>query len=136
MIIELTSTEVAGFNRITIEMLNKRLGTKEQHILVRPSDLESCIHGIFARDFYGNYYNAPLEKMAALLLMRISQGQFFVNGNKRTAVNCCWAFLRNNGFGITLEVNEVHSLLIGIANRTKTEQDALAWVCNNIFQQE
>jgi len=71
--------------------------------------------------------------MAGLLISRISQGQFFINGNKRTAVNSCWAFLYNNGFGITLDINQVYSLLIGIANHNKTEKDAIDWVCSNIY---
>jgi prophage maintenance system killer protein len=35
--------------------------------------------------------------MAGLLLYRIAEGQFFLDGNKRTAVVAATIFLRNHG---------------------------------------
>jgi death-on-curing family protein len=73
------------------------------------------VGAIFYRDSSGTYLNLPIEKIAALLLYRVAQGQCFANGNKRTALLSCYFFLFNNGFTFRIDRGEMNDLLWGFA---------------------
>src|SRR6266545_1116101 len=49
---------------------------------------------------YAHYQGADLAMQAAVLAHGIAEGQFFVEGNKRTALAACLTFLRVNGHDI------------------------------------
>ena len=58
--------------------------------------------------------------LAALYCVAIARGHAFLDGNKRTAVNCTWAFLKMNGVKTSVPEN-----LVEAAIRTATgEMDA------------
>lgn len=50
--------------------------------------------------FYAHYESADLPLQAAVLAHGISEGQFFVDGNKRTALVAMLTFLEINGLGV------------------------------------
>lgn len=137
---ELTHTEVIGVNRsVILDAHRKDPASQQKHILVRPLDLQSCLAGIFFQSAQG-YMHYPLEKIAGLLLYRIAQGQFFIDGNKRTAISSCYFFLLNNGHSLRTDRKTVSELLWGFsppeddpsAAPRYTDSDAIQFVFDNI----
>ena len=61
--------------------------------------------------------------MAAAYAFHIAQGQYFLDGNKRTAVTTALTFLRLNGIPLVFDELELYDLLIGIAEKRFTKQD-------------
>ncbi len=129
---ELEYLEVVGLNKNVTEIYNIKNKTNQPHVLVKLNELKSCLSGIFARDFKGNYYNIPLEKMAGLLLYRIAQGQFFMDGNKRTAILSMKFFLFNNGVNILIKGKVLEELTWGFAVKKYTDKDSIQYVYDNI----
>jgi prophage maintenance system killer protein len=83
---ELTVVQIVGLNeRAILDARRKDPACQQQHVLVKYGDLASCLAGVYYQSVSG-YMHLPLEKMAGLLLYRIAEGQFFMDGNKRTAV--------------------------------------------------
>jgi len=137
-IVEMTTDEISGFNKRAIEHRNKRISaSSECHNLIRRGDLESALGSIFFQSIPG-YINLPVEKMAGLLLYRISQRQAFENGNKRTAVLACVFFLQNHGLKLHINNDEIMSLIHGFATGVdgsapiKNEDDAIQYIFANI----
>lgn len=114
-LVELRSQEIIGLNKSLILKHNEKHGSFQKHIIVRANDLDSCVAGIFMRDLKGYYYNFPIEKIAGLLLYRVSQGQCFFDGNKRTSVLAMKFFLFNNDYNISIQEKELEELLWGFA---------------------
>lgn len=112
---EMAFDHVVGVNRSVIFRGNSDLGLSETHGVRNPSGLKGCLAGIFYQDTTQGYLNLPIEKMAGLMLYRISEGQFFINGNKRTALISTKYFLGNNGYGISYNEQEMSDLLWGFA---------------------
>jgi prophage maintenance system killer protein len=85
------------------------------------------------------YVHLPLEKMAGLLLHRISQGQYFFDGNKRTGVLACAIFLQNHGLQLKLDRVQVAELVWGFAAPMDGslakygEDDAIQFVFDNVL---
>jgi hypothetical protein len=136
---ELTATQVTGMNRRAIENANARIpGCQQQHRLVRSGDLDGCLAGIFYQSATG-YMHLPLEKMAGLLLHRIAEGQFFFDGNKRTALAATLIFLQNHGLKLRLPGDEIDQLLWGFAKGSDGspakygEDDAVKFILDNIL---
>ena len=122
-LVEITFDEVVGFNRKAITNARQRdLACKEIHSISPSGEnkLRSALGSIFYRDYQGIYLNLPIEKVAALLLHRIAEGQCFENGNKRTALLSCYFFLWNNGYRLEIDQGRVNDLLWGFA---KDEND-------------
>lgn len=137
---ELTPSQVTGMNRRVIADANARLpGCQQQHRLVRPGDLDGCLAGIFYQAGGSGYVHQPLEKMAGLLLYRIAEGQFFLDGNKRTALAATLIFLQNHGLKLRLCGDEIEQLLWGFAKGTGGapakygEEDAIRFIFDNVL---
>lgn len=112
---ELTPDQVIGINRrVIVDAHHRDPARKQQHTVVRGGDLQSCLGAIFYQSSSG-YMHLPLEKMAGLLLYRVAQGQFFLDGNKRTAVVAATIFLRNHGLVLHLDRPMVNDLMWGFA---------------------
>ena len=81
----------------------------------------------------------PIEKMAGLLLYRIAEGQFFMDGNKRTAIFAAWFFLANNGYSLYIDENRLNDLIWGFPKDPVTglakysEDDAIQYMFDNIM---
>ncbi|MDZ4661060.1 MAG: type II toxin-antitoxin system death-on-curing family toxin [Pseudomonadota bacterium] len=69
-------------------------------------------------DLYGDVY-----AKAAVLAHGISEGQPFVDGNKRTALVSALAFLKVNGHGVLPAEERLYEAMIGIANRKTSKED-------------
>ena len=139
---ELTPAQVIGFNRrVTLDALYRDPTGRQQHVVVRGSDMRSCLGAIFYQGSAG-YMHSPLEKMAGLLLYRIAQGQFFLDGNKRTAVVAATIFLSNHGLLLRLDRPTVNDLMCGFAEgeggvpAKYRDQDAVQFVFDNVMPRE
>ncbi len=140
-LVELQYDHVVGVNRSVILRGNTDFGLKEIHGVRNEPGLRGTLGGIFYQDLQHGYLNIPIEKMAGLMLYRISEGQFFINGNKRTALISTKYFLGNNGYGISYKEQEMSDLLWGFAkpigspgSATKySEADSVSFVSARIY---
>lgn len=78
----------------------------------KPKGLGGCLGGIFYRDAEGTYLSGQLEDMAGLVLLRIAEGQYFIEGNKRTAVVACSFFLRKNGLLLDVDAKRFKDIIV------------------------
>ena len=140
-LVELTDTQVIGVNRAVIKRFNSdHPGSGQIHQIRDSGGLNSCVSNIFYQSLNG-YQHLPIEKMAGLLLYRIAEGQYFVDGNKRTAYISCRYFLGNNGYWIDPPHKEAEDLLWGFATPANNpavgarydESDSIKFIENNIF---
>lgn len=137
-LVEISVGQVSGVNRSVIEMMNSwNPKNKENHFLRDLNGLDSCLNGIFYQTHEQGYINLPIEKMAGLLLYRIAQGQYFENGNKRTALVSTRVFLKNNGHDIKYTKKQMSDLLWGVAvppgKPRYNETDSIKFCEKNIF---
>lgn len=136
---ELTSDQVIGLNRrVILDAHRKDPNCKQQHAVRDPGGLKGLVDSVFMQLTGAGYVNAPIEKMAGLLLYRIAEGQKFQDGNKRTALMSCVVFLGNNGHQIRTLRAETSDLLWGFAKDPSTgkakysEDDAIQFIFDNI----
>ena len=140
-LVELTVDEVIGLNRKAIlDQVWRVPASTAKHVLRNRGGLEGCIGGVFMQLTAG-YVHLPLEKMAGLLLSRIAQGQFFLDGYKRTAVLSTFFFLGNNGHKLRMIRDQMNDLIWGFAapiddpgaKPKYKEEDAVQYVFDNIM---
>lgn len=139
---ELTPEQVIGINQSVIKKDHQwNPNSQQKHAVRNLSGLKGCIGGIFQQLNPKGYVHLPLEKMAGLLLYRIAQGQFFLDANKRTALNAMKVFLHNNGHQIRIDKKVVSDLVWGFAPPINDpnqppkykEDDSVQWVFDNIL---
>jgi death-on-curing family protein len=138
-LMELEPSHVIGLNKKSIQDAHRKdPHSAQKHQLIRPSDLQSCLGAIFHQSSR-RYVHLPIEKIAGLLLYRIAEGQFFMDGNKRTALLSAVFFLRNNGYQLYIDENRMEALIWGFAKDPVTgtskfnEPDAIHYVFDNIL---
>ena len=73
--------------------------------------------------FDGAYLHPTIFEMAAAYLFHTSQNHPFVDGNKRTALAACLAFLWMNDFEIIADLDEMTDLVLGVARGEVTKSD-------------
>lgn len=136
-IVEISSGQIEGLNRSLIGFYNQNNpGSTHVHQLVNAGGLQSCVGAIFYQSFNG-YQHLPIEKMAGLLLYRVAQGQYFLDGNKRTAITTAFTFMRNNGYRLLTDRDTTRDLLWGFAQDTGNGQmkynldDAIKFIEDN-----
>ncbi len=139
---ELSSVQGEGLNRKAIEDAHRKdTSCQQQHQTLKPTDLDACLSSIFYQSQSG-YQNLPIEKMAGLLLYRIAEGQFFMDGNKRTALLSSYFFLHNNGLKLYIDRSEVDQLIWGFAKDISSgkakffEDDAIQYVFDNVMPRQ
>ena len=66
--------------------------------------------------FGGEYLHATIQEMAAAYYYHISQNQGFSDGNKRTGFLALFAFLKINGYDLTVPSDYVWPILLRVAN--------------------
>lgn len=82
--------------------------------------------------FGGQYLYSSVTKMATAYLVGLALNHPFENGNKRVAFAACSAFLRLNGYRLTLNQDEAMDLTLGVVNRQLTREEAEGIVENGI----
>ncbi|MBK9215871.1 MAG: type II toxin-antitoxin system death-on-curing family toxin [Chloracidobacterium sp.] len=73
--------------------------------------------------FGGEYLHSGIFEMAAAYAFHIAENQPFLDGNKRTALVSCLAFLDLNGIVILDPDKRLYEILIDIANRKAGKSD-------------
>ncbi len=71
---------------------------------------------------YAHYQAADLAMQAAVLAHGIAEGQYFVEGNKRTALAACLTFLRVNGHNLTASQEERARWILELSEGRAAEQ--------------
>jgi len=114
-----TLAEIVEANR----RLTARFGGR--HALMQPGSLEHAlarVHGVIP----GDPGLPTTTAKAAFLCLRLAQGHFFFDGNKRTAFWTCKATLHLNGFNLSLGTDDVVGRMIAMALK---EMDVAAVEC-------
>lgn len=74
-------------------------------------------------------YGAPdLYELAACYAYGIAKNHPFVDGNKRTALVCCIAFLNLNGYDIEADMVEAYDTFYRLAAGELNEEQFAAWL--------
>lgn len=76
--------------------------------------------------FSGEELYPGIFMKAAVLAFGISQGQVFIDGNKRTGLISALVFLEVNGFTIKEEAVELYDAMLGMADKTVSKEDFAA----------
>ena len=106
---------VINYNRLETEQ------TGETHFLRDPGLLESALarpQNAFA------YGEEDIVVLAVRLMAGIAQAHAFEQGNKRTAVEALWHFLRLNGYDLAIEDSAVwEESVVAVIEHRSTEED-------------
>lgn len=78
--------------------------------------------------FGGELLHPTLAEMAAAYLFHICQNHPFLDGNKRTALAACLAFLWLNDLEIVAEPNELTELVLGVARGEVAKADVAVFL--------
>lgn len=76
-----------------------------------------------AATFAGAYLHSTLFEMAAAYLFHLARNHPFVDGNKRVALAAALVFLRLNGFRVEAEEDDVHELVMSVAEGRSGKAD-------------
>jgi death-on-curing protein len=106
---------VIEYNRLEVE------ATGEHHFVRDLGLLESALarpQNAFA------YGEEDIVVLAVRLMAGIAQAHAFEQGNKRTAMEALWHFLRLNGFDLAIEDSEAWAeLVISLIEHRSTDED-------------
>lgn len=71
---------------------------------------------------HADFGHADLAMQAAVLAHGIAEGQYFIDGNKRTAQVACLTFLRLNGYRLTVSSEQVADWILALSLRPGHER--------------
>ena len=81
---------------------------------------------------FGDYEAYPdLFMKAAVLLHSLINNHGFIDGNKRTGVTACGAFLSLNGYQLMAEQNELVDFGVRVSLKKLSEHDIAEWLKNH-----
>lgn len=83
---------------------------------------------VFGQDLYPTIYDK-----AAKLLFDFANYQIFIDGNKRTAVYTCIAFLNINNYDLLLSNNDLYNLTMDVANNRIDLPEISEIIKNNVI---
>ena len=81
--------------------------------------------------FGGEFLHASIFEMAAAYFFHISQNQGFADGNKRTGFLALFAFLRLNGYDLTIPDNYLWPVLLSVARGEKDKSELALFLSQN-----
>jgi prophage maintenance system killer protein len=138
---EISFEEIVRLNHLFVEAYNRwHPEAKIRHEVENSVALHHCLQEIFHKDTERNYLNAPLEKMAGIILYRLSKRHFFLDGSRPTAFLATLVFLNTNGHGLNGKHLAASELIWGIApgegNKDQLplygEAEAIRYISDNI----
>lgn len=83
---------------------------------VRDSNLLASALAVPAATYGGEFLHSTLFEMAAAYLYHICNNHPFLDGNKRTALAACLAFLWLNDVEVVTDPDEIADLVLGVAD--------------------
>jgi death-on-curing family protein len=112
---------------------NRRLTTRfgGRHALMQPGSLEHAlarVHGVIP----GDPDLPTVTAKAAFLCLRLAQGHFFFDGNKRTAFWTCKETLRCNGYRLSLDLDDVVGRMVAMALKEMDVPDVERWLLTGL----
>ena len=120
----LTIPEIIAVNR---QVTGKYGG---RHGFLSRESLGSLEHTLV--QLQGSLYGEPLYPTliakAAFLCIRLAQGHFFLDGNKRTAFECCKIMLQLNGLHLIIDHADVVDRMVAIAEKRMDLSDVERWL--------
>lgn len=100
---------------------------------LRDDDLfRSVVVAPFQSMFGTDLYPTVFDK-AAKYLFDFANYQIFVDGNKRTGLGVCAAFLHINGFDLNLSPEKAYALVMDIANHRYNDSSEVVDILKNNF---
>ena len=86
-------------------------------------DLLSSALAVPRATFGGEFLHPTLHEMAAAYLFHVCQNHPFLDGNKRTALAACLAFLWLNDHEVIADPDELTELVLGVARGEVAKAD-------------
>ncbi len=83
---------------------------------LRDSDLLASALAMPAATYGGEFLHSTLFEMGATYLFHICSNHPFLDGNKRTALASCLAFLWLNDLEVVADPDEIADLVLGVAD--------------------
>jgi death-on-curing protein len=105
----LTLDEVLAIHAEQIELYGGAVGVRD------PGLLSSAL-AMPEASFDGEHLHASIHEMAAAYLFHLCKNHPFLDGNKRTALASCLAFLWLNDLQLVADPDELAELVIGVAD--------------------
>jgi death-on-curing protein len=115
----LTYDEVVRLHIVQIELYGGSHGLRDQGLLDSALAMPQA-------GFGDEYLHTDLFEMAAAYLYHLALNHPFVDGNKRTALAAADVFLRLNGVRLSLGLDAVYDLVIGVCEGTVTKKQLAA----------
>jgi death-on-curing protein len=117
--------EVLYIHERSLEAYGGASGVRDQNAL------QSAV-GSPAQTFGGEFLYESLAAMASAYWFGISENQAFVDGNKRTAIIACEAFLNFNGLELTFDDDsEAYKIAMQIANHELSREELESLIDEN-----
>jgi death on curing protein len=113
----LSVDDVLAFHADTISNEGGASGLRD------PALLDSAV-AMPQATFDGDFLHAGIPGMAAAYLFHLCQAHAFIDGNKRTAILSCHAFLDINGWEFSVSADELFDVVFKVAD-SSTSKDQL-----------
>ncbi len=104
-----TLDEVLAIHAEQIERYGGTEGVRDHGLLASALAMPAATYG-------GQFLHANLFEMAAAYLFHLCKNHPFVDGNKRTALAACLAFLWLNDLEVVADPDEIADLVLGVAD--------------------
>ena len=117
----LTLNEVMTLHEAAIDQFGGSHGVRDQ------GGVEAAVM-MPQQGFGGQHVHAFPFEMAAAYAFHIAERQAFIDGNKRTALSSCIAFLRLNGWSLVVDEMEAADQILGFASKTQTKAGFAQWL--------
>ncbi len=104
----LTLDEVLAIQAEQIECYGGTEGLRDSGLLASALAMPAATYG-------GELLHSTLFEMAAAYLFHLCNNHPFLDGNKRTALAACLAFLWLNDLDVVAEPDEIAELVLGVA---------------------
>jgi death-on-curing protein len=119
----LTKDEVLAIHDAVLELHGGEAG------FLNEAMLESALAAVPNRH---GYEHAGLAECAATYAFHLTNAHAFVDGNKRVGLASAVAFLRLNGAELAASSDELHDVILAIADGSVSRDDADAWFASRV----
>lgn len=117
----LTLDEVLAIHAEQIERYGGLRGMRDQGLLASALAMPEA-------SFAGEFLHASIHEMAAAYLFHLCKNHAFLDGNKRTALASCLAFLWLNDLEVVADPDEIAELVLGVAAGEVTKAEVAVYL--------
>ncbi len=123
---EITKKEIIEIHDYMVYKHGGSYGIRDKGLF--ESTCEAPYQKVFGMDPYPTIWDK-----AAKYLFDFSNYQIFIDGNKRTGIGVCDAFLKKNGISLTLTPEQTYNLVMDIANHKYNDSPDLVQILKDNF---